>query len=311
MAETFEVSSPSKASGVTRNGITVVIPAYNEQGGLGLVLEKLCRLMGEYEWLQEIIVVDDASDDSTAEIANRFDNVSVLRHGANRGYGAALKTGIRHAQHDLICITDADDTYPHERIPELVHLMTQQEWDMVIGARTGETVSIPLLRRPAKWVLGRFASFIAGEPIPDLNSGLRVFRKEDALRFFNILPDGFSFTTTITLAMLTNGYLVGYAPIDYNARIGRSKIRPIRDTLYFCQLVLRMALYFAPLKVFLSLSMTMLLLAISWGLYSRLVLGNLADVSTLIIASAGVQAAMIGMLAELINRRLPNDYRGE
>ncbi|MDA2936970.1 glycosyltransferase family 2 protein [Acidobacteria bacterium AH-259-A15] len=292
-------------------GITVVIPAYNEEGGLGTVLESLCRLMREYELLQEIIVVDDASRDSTAEIANRYEKVIVLRHRANRGYGAALRTGIRHAQHDLICITDADGTYPHDRIPDLVDLMMQQGWDMVIGARTGERVSIPLLRRPPKWVLGKLASFIASEPISDLNSGLRIFRKEAALRLFNMLPDGFSFTTTITLAMLTSGYLVGYAPINYYARIGRSKIRPIRDTLYFFRLVLRMALYFAPLKVFLSLSLIMLLLAISWALYSRFVLGQLADVSTLIIASIGIQAAMLGMLAELINRRLPNDYRRE
>ncbi len=311
MAEVFEKTSPPRLSKVTRVGVTVVIPAYNEQGSLGPVLEELCRLMGEYELLQEIILVDDASHDSTAEIANQYERVIVLRHRTNRGYGAALKTGIRHAQHDLICITDADGTYPHQRIPDLVDLMMQQGWDMVIGARTGERVSIPLLRRPAKWVLGRLASFVAGEPIQDLNSGLRVFRKEAALRLFNILPDRFSFTTTITLAMLTNGYRVDYVPINYYARVGRSKIRPIRDTLNFFQLVLKMALYFAPLKVFLSLSVIMLFLAISWGLYSTFVLGRLADVSTLIIASAGIQAAMIGMLAELINRRLPNDYRGE
>ena len=311
MAEVFEETSPERVSGVKRINISIVIPAYNEQDGLGRVLEDLCRLMEENEFLKEIIVVDDASDDSTADVADRQERVVVLRHRGNRGYGAALKTGIRHAQHDLICITDADGTYPHKRIPDLVDRMQREGWDMVIGARTGEKVAIPLLRRPAKWVLGRLASFVAGEPILDLNSGLRIFRKESAVRWFNMLPDGFSFTTTITLAMLTNGYLVGYVPINYHARIGRSKIRPIRDTLGFFQLVLKMALYFAPLKVFLSLSVMLLLLAISWGLYSTFVLGALADVSTLIIASAGIQTAMTGMLAELINRRLPNNYRGK
>ena len=170
-------------------------------------------------------------------------------------------------------------------------------------------VSIPILRRPAKWAIGRLGNFVAGASIPDLNSGLRVFRRDVALRLFSMLSDQFSFTTTITLAMLTNGYLVGYVPIDYYARIGRSKIRPIRDTLNFVQLALRIGLYFAPLKIFLPISLFLLLLAVAWALFSKFVLGQLADVSTLVIAMTGFQVAVIGMLAELINQRLPNYFR--
>ena len=129
------------------------------------------------------------------------------------------------------------------------------------------------------------------------------------MEFFDILPDGFSFTTTITLGMLTNGYLVEYAPIDYHARVGKSKIRPIQDTLNFVQLILRIALYFAPLKLFLPLSMLLVVLGLVWGIFSITILDELADVSTLIIEMAAVQIAVIGLLAELINRRFPSQAR--
>lgn len=287
-------------------GISIVIPAYNEEDGLGQVLDQLRHVMQIFDVQHEIIVVDDGSQDNTAAAAKRHPGVTVLQHKSNRGYGAALKTAIRHARHPIICITDADGTYPNERIPDLINRIIAAGYDMAVGARTGESVSIPLIRRPAKWVIGQLANMVAGEPIPDINSGLRAFKRPVALRFFSILPDGFSFTTTITLGMLTNGYLVDYVPINYHPRVGKSKIKPVRDTLNFIQLILRIALYFAPLKFFLPLSGLLFLLALLWGLFSSFILNQLADVSTLVIAMTAVQVAMIGLLAELINRRLPN-----
>jgi len=289
--------------------VTVVIPAYNEERALDSVLKTLLTIMDRSKMTYEIIVVDDGSQDSTAQVAEQYEKVRVLRHRSNRGYGAALKTGIRHARYDLICITDADGTYPIKRIPDLVNHLAKDECDMIIGARTGEEVRIPLVRRPAKWVIRQLANFVAGEPIPDLNSGLRVFRRQVALRLFNLLPNRFSFTTTITLAMLTNGYIVDYTPINYYARVGRSKIRPIQDTLHFVQLVWRIALYFAPLKIFLPTSTLLFALAVAWAVFSKFILGRLADVSTLVIVMTAFQVAVIGMLAELINRRLPNYYQ--
>jgi glycosyltransferase involved in cell wall biosynthesis len=289
--------------------LAIVIPVYNEEQAFGDMLERLLRVIERAGGPYEVIVVDDGSQDATAEIAGQWEGVTVLCHRENRGYGAALKTGIRRAQCDLICIIDADGTYPSERIPDLIARLDEGRYDMVVGARVGKNVSIPLVRRPAKWAVRRLASYVAGESIPDLNSGLRVFRRETALRMLGMLPDQFSFTATITLAMLVNGYLVDYVPIDYYARVGRSKIRPIRDTLNFVQLVLRIALYFAPLKVFLPLSILLLLLALAWALFSKFILGQLADVSTLVIAMTGFQIAVIGMLAELINQRTPNIYK--
>jgi glycosyltransferase involved in cell wall biosynthesis len=290
-------------------GVAVIVPAYNEGRAIGSVLKELTAVVDEAELPYEIIVVDDGSEDDTAEVAGRYEKVTVLRHRGNRGYGAALKTGIRHARYDLVCITDGDGTYPVDPIPDLIARLVEDGCDMVVGARVGEEVDIPPLRKPAKWLIRQLAHFVAGEPIPDLNSGLRVFRRETALRMFNLLPNRFSFTTTITLAMLTNGYLVDYVPINYYARVGSSKIRPVQDTLYFVQLVSRIALYFAPLKIFLPASAFFLLLAVAWATFSKFALGRLADVSTLVIAMTAFQVAVIGMLAELINRRLPNYYK--
>lgn len=290
-------------------GVSIVIPAYNEERGIGPVLLHLSEVLARSRYPYEIIVVDDGSKDNTGQAIREHANVILITHPVNRGYGASLKTGLRRAHYDLVCITDADGTYPHERIFDLLECSIENECDMVVGARTGEKVAIPLVRRPAKWAIGKLANFVCGQPIPDLNSGFRVFKRDSVVRFFDILPDGFSFTTTITLSMLTSNYLVEYVPVNYHARIGKSKIKPVRDTLNFIQLILRIALYFAPLKIFLPLSGMLITLAIFWGLYTQFVLGQLADVTTVVIAMTGVQVAIFGLLAQLINHRVPSSYR--
>jgi glycosyltransferase involved in cell wall biosynthesis len=307
-------TSTTQSERATKPGLSVIIPAYNEENGIARVIDQLLAILpGCKVPAYEIIIVNDGSADNTGDAARPYvgDEVRLLEHRTNKGYGAALKTGIRAANYDLICITDADGTYPNERIVDLVaHLLTQ-DFHMVVGARTGEHVRIPLIRKPAKWFLNKLANFVAGEAIPDLNSGLRVFRRAICLRFFNILPEGFSFTTTITLSMLTNHYFVDYVPINYYARIGNSKIRPIRDTLNFMMLVLRMGLYFDPLKVFLPFSGLLLALALAWGLFSEFVLGRLADTSMMVIVMTSIQVGVIGLLAELINKRAANQYRDD
>jgi glycosyltransferase involved in cell wall biosynthesis len=289
----------------TMASVSVVIPVYNEELGIAPLLARLLEVMKASDLDYEIIVVDDGStDDTTARIETT--GVHVLRHPENRGYGAALKTGIRQASNPLIAIMDADGTYSPERIPYLVKHLVTSRCDMVVGARTGKSVKIPRLRRPAKWAINRLAELVAGQSIDDLNSGLRVFRRQVVPRFIRLLPDGFSFTSTITLAMLSNDYIVEYVPINYHVRVGRSKIRPVGDTLSFVGLVLRIGLYFAPLKIFLPMSAILLLSAIGWGVFSEFVLGEVADISTLVIVMTAVQVGVVGLLAELINRRLPN-----
>ncbi len=283
-------------------GLSIVIPAYNEAEAIGPVLEQLRTTMDEAGLPYEILVVDDGSQDNTAEVAKTM-GVRVLRHPQNRGYGAALKTGIRQAAYDLIAITDADGTYPNNRIPALYALAVVGEYDMVVGARTGDEVHIPLLRRPAKWVLTRLANYLARAHIPDLNSGLRLFRRDVVEEFMPYLPSGFSFTTTLTLALLTNEYRVCYEPISYYRRTGKSKINPIRDTLNFTGLILRTVMYFAPLRVLLPISGALLLLALAILVGSILFTDQVMDVTVIVITMTALQIAALALVADLIEKQ--------
>jgi len=285
--------------------LSLILPVYNERDSVEAGLEQLRRAAAGIPAGTEIILVDDGSDDATAEILDELaaEGVRVIRHRVNRGYGAALKTGLRAASGEYVGITDADGTYPNERFPEFMAAVREGGYDMVVGARTGAKVKVPLLRRPAKWVLRWLANFLTGRRIPDLNSGMRVMKREAVERFIPILPDGFSFTTTITIAMMTNGYAVKFIPVDYAARKGKSKIRPIRDTLNFIQLICRTALYFNPLRVFLPLSAGLVLLAFMVLVGSWLLADRIMDVTFGVILMAAFVVLAIGLLADLIDKR--------
>ena len=296
--------------------LALVIPAYNEEGAILGVLEQLTGILEKDGLLDaEVIVVDDGSTDGTTRILNEFAakedklKLRVMARAVNRGYGAALKAGIEASNAEWIFITDADGTYPNDRIVDLMRVMTESKSDMVVGARVGSNVKAPLIRKPAKWVINRMVDYIASQRVPDFNSGLRIFKRDLALRFTPLLPDGFSFTTTITLGMLVNGYRVEFVPIDYHARVGSSKIAPIRDTARFIRMVAITGLYFAPLRIFLPFSGILLAVAVFWGALSRILFGQIADLTTLVIAMTALQIGALGLLAELINRRTPNDLR--
>jgi glycosyltransferase involved in cell wall biosynthesis len=298
-------SAEEPLRGPSRDGVTIVVPAYDEETGIRGVVERLCAL--EIGVPLEVLVVEDGSTDRTAEVleelAAEFPALRVIRHPANRGYGAALKTGFAAARHEVVMITDADGTYPEDRIPDLLARIDDGA-EMVVGARRGEDVHIPLIRRPAKAALRALASFLAGTPIPDLNSGLRAFRRELVMTYRPILPDGFSFTTTITLASLTNGHRVDYVTINYAHRDGKSKIRPIRDTLGFTALIIRTVLYFNPLKVFYPVT-GVLMAAFALSLGHDLFLerpANLGD-KTVLLFVATVQVLSVGLLADLIEKK--------
>jgi len=276
--------------------VTVVIPAYNEAEHVAGQVEAVERQMGSTGWTYEIIVVDDGSSDETSERA-AVTGARVLRRPRNRGYGAALKLGIRSAQYDWILITDADGTYPVESIPALLAEASANE--MVVGARTGKIVKVPLVRRPAKWFLRQLASYLAGRRLPDLNSGLRLMRKSLVMRYEHLLPDGFSFTTTITLASAVNGHPLSYVPINYLARLGQSKIRP-RHAYDFLLLILRTIVFFNPLKVFIPLGGLLALAGITKLVYD-IILGNLSESAVLGLLGA-LLVWCVGLLADQNSR---------
>jgi glycosyltransferase involved in cell wall biosynthesis len=286
--------------------MSIVIPVYNEENGLAPVLDELLKTLDELALLipVEIIIVNDGSKDNTSlALAAYAGKVKILEHPQNRGYGAALKTGIRQALYPWILITDADGTYPNEFIPNV--LEHRGIHDMVVGARIGERTHIPLIRRPPKWVLRKLASYLSQQNIPDLNSGFRLMRKDLVEKFLNILPNGFSFTTTITLAMLSAGYQVRYVPINYNKREGKSKIRPIADTLNFIKLIVRTVLYFDPLRIFLPIAFFFFISSLLVGFGSFIFFEKLMDVTTVLFFVTSVQVLAMGMLADMLNRRIP------
>ena len=292
---------------IKESHVTIIVPAYQEENGIKATLSKLIKLKHK-GFLDEIIIVDDGSKDKTKEIVASYEDIKLIRHKENKGYGASLKTGIDNSSNDIICIIDCDGTYPSDQIPILIEKLIKNDLDMIVGARTGKNVKIPLIRKPAKWFIGKLANWVSGNDIPDINSGLRLFKKKSFIPFYGIVPNGFSFTTTITLGMISGGYKIDFHPIDYGKRIGKSKIRPFRDTLNFIMLILRIGLYFSPLKVFFPISFLLLSLSIFWGLYSKYIIGQLADLSVLIIAMTGFHILVISLIAELINQRSPNKY---
>lgn len=298
---------------LAKQPVTVIIPGYNEAESIGRVLEHLRDVLNASETPHEIIVVDDGSTDNTAEEAEKR-GVTVVRHPKNRGYGASLKTGIRAAKHEFIVITDADGTYPVERIPEMLDKL--QTADMVVGARVGQKVAIPLIRRPAKWLLRILAEYVAEDHVPDLNSGLRAFRRSLVNQYLPLLPDKFSFTTTITVATLCDRYNVVFMPIDYHKRSGKSKIVPW-DFVNFVTLVLRLCMLFNPLKVFIPVSLFCFIIGgIKFGLDCFVALHNsggsimailsqpFVSISAMMLLLSGLQILLIGMMSDGLARRL-------
>jgi glycosyltransferase involved in cell wall biosynthesis len=278
--------------------ISFVLPVYNEKEAIGEVLKALLNDARLKEIDYEIIVVDDCSEDQGCEMLGDFD-VRVIRHEENKGYGAALKTGIQHAKHDIIAICDADGSYPIERVFDLVGLIN--DYDMVVGARVNNYARLHLIRYPVKWILNKYANYLVKTKIPDLNSGLRVFRKEVYGEFRHFLPSGFSFTSTITLALLSNNYRVKYVPIDYLKRSGKSKFRPISDTINFLSLIIRTSLYFNPFRIYMPIALLLLVMGIFLFIYNAFALQNITDL-TLLFFLFGMQFLILALLADTFSR---------
>lgn len=281
--------------------ISVVIPAYNEEAALGEDLGTAIEALDSTGWEWEIIVVDDGSTDRTAEIAQSFPEVRLICHPYNMGGGAARSTGIRHAGGDVVVISDGDGTYPMHEIPRLVEELDACE--MVVGARSKEAGTLKFLRVPAKFLIRKLAEFISGAKIPDLNSGMRAIRRDTALPYLHMLPNGHSWVSTITLAFLTNGHPVKYVPIDYYPRKGRSTFHPVKDTGNYLMTIFRTITWFSPLKIFLPLALLFLLTGIGKLIADVVRYSWRVTPSTVILLLGGLQILVLGLIADMIAKR--------
>jgi len=280
--------------------VSVVLPVYNERGHLRAEIERIQQALTASPYSFEIIVVDDGSNDGSETDLPTIPGIRLIRHSQNRGAGTARRSGTTAAVGRIVVWTDVDMTYPNDEIPMLVKEL--EGFDHVVGARRTEEGTRRFVRVPAKWFIRRLASYLVETDIPDLNSGLRAFRRDVAMQYVHHLPAGFSCVTTLTMSFLANGYQVKYVPIDYFPRAGTSKFHWWRDTKRYLLQVVRMSLSYNPLKVFLPVGLLLLATGIGKLIYDWVDKDFRLAANTLLILFAALQAITVGLLADLVVR---------
>jgi glycosyltransferase involved in cell wall biosynthesis len=296
---------PSEVAAVSLD-VSVVLPCYNERDHIELEIKRIQAALEDAGLGYELICVDDGSTDGTREILEATSGIRRILLPRNQGAGTARRIGTQQARGRVVVWTDADLTYPNDRIPELVaHL--DDTYDQVVGARRGEAGNLRLARVPAKWAIRKLASFLTNTDIPDLNSGLRAFKRSMAEPYLRLLPAGFSCVTTITLAFLSNGHPVKYVPIDYFKRAGRSKFHPVSDAYNYIIQVLRMVMYFNPLRVLMPVALTLLAATVAKAGIDLVVHDLRVAGSTVLVGLAAFNIMAIALLADLVVRRTATD----
>ena len=290
---------------------SIVLPCYNEEQHVLLEVERICGAMDKSGIRYELLAIDDGSTDQTLARLRRaepdFPNLRVIHFPRNGGAGTVRRIGTQQARGDIVVWTDADLTYPNERIPEFVTILDEDPLiDQVVGARTSEEGSLKIFRVPAKWFVRKLAERLTNADIPDLNSGLRAFRRTVARPYLRLLPPGFSCVTTITLAFLSNEHEVRYIPVEYAKRAGRSKFHFFSDAYRYVLQVLRMVMYFNPLKVLMPPALFLLGLGIAKGIYDLVVHPLHFANDTILIFVTGLILASLALLADLIVRSRPD-----
>ncbi len=293
--------------GPGRLDVTVVLPCYNEQTHVLAELERITAAMDASLFSYELLVIDDKSTDGTLavlhEAQRRFPRMRLLAFQRNGGSGTARRIGTMEAKGAIVVWTDADLTYPNERIPEFVqHLLDRPHVDQVVGARTSEQGTFKLLRVPAKWTIRKVAEGLAGTRIPDLNSGLRAFRRDVSLPYLRLLPPGFSCVTTITMSFLSNQHQVEYLPIEYGKRAGTSKFHFIRDAYRYLLQVLRMVMYFNPIKVLMPLAIFLFGVGTVKAIVDVVRYSFRITTNAMLLIVTGLIIASVALLADLIVR---------
>jgi polyisoprenyl-phosphate glycosyltransferase len=307
--EPWTSSEPGGSAHVvpSRPYVTVVLPCYNEQDHVLAEIERISIALDASGYGYELLAIDDKSTDETLarlrSVEKTYPKLRVVAFRRNGGSGTVRRIGTRDARGEIVVWTDADMTYPNERIPELVrYLDDNPDVDQVVGARTSEQGTHKLLRVPAKWVIRKFAEWLSGSTIPDLNSGLRAFRREVSLPYLRLLPPGFSCVTTITLSFLSNQHTVDYLPISYAQRAGQSKFHPLKDAYRYILQVLRMVMYFNPLKVLMPVAIWLVAIGFVKGIFDVARYHFHLTTNTLLIFVTGLIIGAVALLADLIVR---------
>lgn len=285
--------------------LSILVPVYNEEQAIQATLEKIQAACRSAQLSYELIVINDGSTDKTAERLpkNLGSFIRVLTHWKNRGYGASLKTGLRHASGEWVAIIDADGTYDPADLVRLYQLAVQRDLDMLVGDRRSHIAAVPWYRRPGKTIINLLVRFLLWQRIPDINSGLRMFRRSMAEKFIHLYPEGFSFTVTITLAAITSNFLVAWEPIAYHKRIGTSQMNFWRGLLHtfpnFLVLVIRIITYFKPLRFFLVPAAVFFLIGAGNLVRTLVYEHNVSDASLLLLL-VSVQVGLMGLLADVV-----------
>lgn len=290
--------------------ISIVIPAYNEGSGLKKTIESIINTLSERNINYEIVIVNDGSHDDTNLLVEQFPQCKLICHPINMGYGRSLKDGINAACNATIVITDADETYPAEDIPRLLEKYSEG-FNMVVGKRTGPHYTHSFFKFSLRRILKFMVEWACGKKIPDINSGFRIFDKNEIQRFYFHLCDTFSFTTSVTLAYMMTGKLVAYIPINYYKREGKSHVRLFRDSLFTLTYIIKQILYFNPMRIFFLFG----ILWVAFGILALLVsiLLHINAGYYIVILSIAVFFIMIGMgliaeqLRQLIGVELGKD----
>lgn len=273
--------------------VTILLPAFNEEGVIGDTIRKIKALYSDYE----VLVVDDGSTDNTMQEAMSA-GANVWPHPYNLGNGAAIKTGLRCAQGEWVVMMDADGQHQPEDIQRL--LDHKDKYDMVVGARSKKSETV-MHRDLANWVYNKFASYVTKFKIEDLTSGFRVVRLSIAKQYIYLLPNTFSYPSTLTLGYLRCGRTVKYVSIKTNARVGKSKIKLVSDGVLFFLIITKVASLFSPLRVFIPISMFFFMTALGYYFYTFITQGRFTNMSALLF-NTSVIVFMIGLVAEQISQ---------
>lgn len=277
--------------------ITILLPCYNEEKALGPLIEEIRSVMAQSLCDYEILVVDDASTDDSAKVAIEK-NVRLEKRITRGGSGASRRTGILASKGEIIVMMDSDGSYNPADIPKLLEYFPV--YAQVNGTRISEKGTLPFLRIPAKWFIRKLASYLVGRPIPDLNTGLKAFKKKEMMPFLWLIPDGFSCVTTMTLAFMANDLPVAYVPVGYRERIGKSKFHPVKDTINYILTVIRIIMYFNPLKIFLPLSVILFIIGVIKSLYDWFFVVRHMQASDIVILMASIVLGGFGLIADQI-----------